>query len=172
MNVVWRRVPSPARVRRADLPDTDRSIMRLSRGFVPTLKETPTASELKGFGSREWLAGLMDPDRIATLPGVRAVGAVNILPLTGLGVGATFAVDGYYQAYIFPGVVALSLMFTASSAAVGIVFDRQLEKIIHIARIALQFRLEQSHVAGRFPVFKITIVPQVAAQAGARQGRN
>jgi len=38
---------------------------------------------------------------------------------------ATFAVDGYYQAYIFPGVVALSLMFTASSAAVGIVFDRQ-----------------------------------------------
>jgi putative ABC transport system permease protein len=33
-------------------------------------------------------------DRIATLPGVRAVGAVNALPLTGLGVGATFAVDG------------------------------------------------------------------------------
>ena len=33
-------------------------------------------------------------DRIATLPGVRAVGAVNALPLTGLGVGATFAVEG------------------------------------------------------------------------------
>ena len=33
-------------------------------------------------------------DRIATLPGVRAVGAVNVLPLTGLGVGATFAVEG------------------------------------------------------------------------------
>ena len=30
-------------------------------------KSLPTASELKGFGSREWLAGLMDPDRIATL---------------------------------------------------------------------------------------------------------
>jgi putative ABC transport system permease protein len=33
-------------------------------------------------------------DRIATLPGVRAVGAVNALPLTGLGMGSTFAVDG------------------------------------------------------------------------------
>ena len=33
-------------------------------------------------------------DRIATLPGVRAVGAVNALPLTGLAVGATFAVVG------------------------------------------------------------------------------
>ena len=32
--------------------------------------------------------------RIATLPGVRAVGAVNALPLTGLGMGATFVVDG------------------------------------------------------------------------------
>jgi putative ABC transport system permease protein len=31
-------------------------------------------------------------DRVATLPGVRAVGAVNGLPLTGLGVGSTFAV--------------------------------------------------------------------------------
>ena len=30
-----------------------------------------------------------------------------------------------YQAYIFPGVVGLSLMFTAISAAVGIVHDRQ-----------------------------------------------
>ena len=36
-------------------------------GLGEALKETPTASELKGFGSREWLAGLMDPDRIATL---------------------------------------------------------------------------------------------------------
>src|ERR1019366_6425101 len=33
-------------------------------------------------------------DRIAALPGVRAVGAVNSLPLTGLAVGATFAVVG------------------------------------------------------------------------------
>ncbi len=33
-------------------------------------------------------------DRIATLPGVRAVGAVNALPLTGLGLGATFVVEG------------------------------------------------------------------------------
>jgi putative ABC transport system permease protein len=33
-------------------------------------------------------------ERIAALPGVRAVGAVNALPLTGLAVGATFAVVG------------------------------------------------------------------------------
>jgi putative ABC transport system permease protein len=33
-------------------------------------------------------------DRVATLPGVRAVGAVNGLPLTGLGVGSMFAVGG------------------------------------------------------------------------------
>jgi putative ABC transport system permease protein len=33
-------------------------------------------------------------DRVAALPGVRAVGAVNGLPLTGLGVGSAFAVDG------------------------------------------------------------------------------
>ena len=33
-------------------------------------------------------------DRVATLPGVGAVGAVNGLPLTGLGGGSTFAVDG------------------------------------------------------------------------------
>ena len=33
-------------------------------------------------------------DRIATLPGVRAVGAVNDLPLTGFGTGSQFAVEG------------------------------------------------------------------------------
>jgi len=33
-------------------------------------------------------------DLVATLPGVRAVGAVNGLPLTGLGVGSMFAVSG------------------------------------------------------------------------------
>ena len=33
-------------------------------------------------------------DRLATLPGVRAVGAVSGLPLTGLGGGSAFAVDG------------------------------------------------------------------------------
>jgi putative ABC transport system permease protein len=33
-------------------------------------------------------------DRVATLPGVGAVGAVNGLPLTGLGQGSNFAVDG------------------------------------------------------------------------------
>lgn len=37
----------------------------------------------------------------------------------------TYAEVSGYQAYIFPGVVALSLMFTAISAAVAIVHDRQ-----------------------------------------------
>ncbi|WP_395071167.1 ABC transporter permease [Paraburkholderia silvatlantica] len=37
----------------------------------------------------------------------------------------TYAEVSGYQAYIFPGVVGLSLMFTATSAAVGIVHDRQ-----------------------------------------------
>ncbi|WP_233871227.1 ABC transporter permease [Paraburkholderia adhaesiva] len=37
----------------------------------------------------------------------------------------TYAEVSGYQAYIFPGVVGLSLMFTAISAAVGIVHDRQ-----------------------------------------------
>jgi ABC-2 type transport system permease protein len=44
----------------------------------------------------------------------------------GAGLGtATAASPGHYPGYLFPGVIALSLMFTASSAAVGIVFDRQ-----------------------------------------------
>jgi putative ABC transport system permease protein len=33
-------------------------------------------------------------EHVASLPGVRAVGAVNVLPLTGLGLGATFSVEG------------------------------------------------------------------------------
>lgn len=37
----------------------------------------------------------------------------------------TYAEISGYQAYIFPGIVALSLMFTATSIAVGIVHDRQ-----------------------------------------------
>lgn len=37
----------------------------------------------------------------------------------------TYAEVSGYQAYIFPGVVGLSLMFTSISAAVGIVHDRQ-----------------------------------------------
>ena len=37
----------------------------------------------------------------------------------------TYAEVSGYQAYIFPGIIGLSLMFTAISAAVGIVHDRQ-----------------------------------------------
>jgi putative ABC transport system permease protein len=46
--------------------------------------------------TRERAAAFFDRlgGEIASLPGVRAVGAVNALPLTGLGGGSTFAVDG------------------------------------------------------------------------------
>lgn len=43
----------------------------------------------------------------------------------GLGANLPSAVNGDYRAFIFPGVIALTLMSTASSAAVGIVLDRQ-----------------------------------------------
>ena len=39
--------------------------------------------------------------------------------------GGTYALDSRYQAYIYPGIVAMSLMFAAASAAVGVVHDRQ-----------------------------------------------
>jgi ABC-2 type transport system permease protein len=44
----------------------------------------------------------------------------------GSGIGASSRMGGGgYQLYIFPGVVALSLLFTATFAAIVIVFDRQ-----------------------------------------------
>jgi hypothetical protein len=39
--------------------------------------------------------------------------------------GGTYALDSSYQAYIYPGIVAMALMFAAASAAVGVVHDRQ-----------------------------------------------
>jgi ABC-2 type transport system permease protein len=45
----------------------------------------------------------------------------------GVGLGASSQLGGSdYQRYIFPGVVALSLLFTATFAAISIVFDRQI----------------------------------------------
>lgn len=35
-------------------------------GLGATPDDPPSASDLKGFGSREWIAGLLDPERIAT----------------------------------------------------------------------------------------------------------
>jgi len=35
-------------------------------GTGKALKEAPTASDLKGFASRAWLSGLLDPDRVAS----------------------------------------------------------------------------------------------------------
>jgi ABC-2 type transport system permease protein len=44
----------------------------------------------------------------------------------GSGIGANSRIGSEeYQRYIFPGVLALSLLFTASSAAIAIVVDRQ-----------------------------------------------
>ncbi len=43
----------------------------------------------------------------------------------GLSASSPIVGDGY-QRYIFPGIVAFSLLFTANSAAISIVFDRQL----------------------------------------------
>jgi ABC-2 type transport system permease protein len=45
----------------------------------------------------------------------------------GAGLGSTSQLGGdNYQRYIFPGVVGLSMLFTATFAAMSIVFDRQL----------------------------------------------
>jgi putative ABC transport system permease protein len=60
-------------------------------------------------------------DRIATLPGVRAVGAVNVLPLTGFGSGSTFVVEGRPVPPAGQRPVALSRSITpAYFAAMGI----------------------------------------------------
>jgi putative ABC transport system permease protein len=59
--------------------------------------------------------------RIATLPGVRAVGAVNTLPLTGVGMGSLFAVEG--RPAPGPGQRPIALLRTVTPtyfAAIGI----------------------------------------------------
>ena len=58
-------------------------------------------------------------DRIATLPGVRAVGAVNALPLTGVGMGSLFAVEG--RPAPSPGQRPLALFRSVSPTYFGAV---------------------------------------------------
>jgi putative ABC transport system permease protein len=77
-----------------------RSFIRL-RGVDPGFRpagvltvRVPLAGGPNGTRDRRIAFFRQVTDRIATLPGVRAVGAVNALPLTGLDVGATFAVVG------------------------------------------------------------------------------
>src|SRR5664279_1887672 len=77
-----------------------RSFIRL-RGVDPGFRpagvltvRVPLAGGRNAAGERRIAFFKQVTDRILTLPGVRAVGAVNVLPLTGLGVGATFAVEG------------------------------------------------------------------------------
>jgi putative ABC transport system permease protein len=56
-------------------------------------------------------------DRIAILPGVRAVGAVNALPLTGVGMGSPFAVEG--RPAPSPGQRPLALLRSVSPTYFG-----------------------------------------------------
>jgi len=44
----------------------------------------------------------------------------------GAGIGSSSQLGGNYQRFIFPGVLALSMLFTATFAAISIVFDRQI----------------------------------------------
>lgn len=44
----------------------------------------------------------------------------------GAGIGSSSQLGGDYQRFIFPGVLALSMLFTATFAAISIVFDRQI----------------------------------------------
>src|ERR1035438_1874580 len=77
-----------------------RSFIRLRAvdpGFRPAgvlTVRVPLAGGRNGATDRRIAFFRQVTDRIAILPGVRAVGAVNALPLTGLAVGATFAVVG------------------------------------------------------------------------------
>jgi putative ABC transport system permease protein len=77
-----------------------RSFIRL-RGVDPGFRpagvltvRVPLAGGRNGARDRRIAFFRQVTERIAALPGVRAVGAVNALPLTGLDVGATFAVVG------------------------------------------------------------------------------
>lgn len=44
----------------------------------------------------------------------------------GAGIGASTRMEHDYQRFIFPGVIGLSMLFTAAFAAISIVFDRQI----------------------------------------------
>ncbi len=44
----------------------------------------------------------------------------------GAGIGSSSTLGGNYQSFIFPGVLGLSMLFTATFAAISIVFDRQI----------------------------------------------
>lgn len=44
----------------------------------------------------------------------------------GAGIGSSSQLGGKYQGFIFPGVLGLSMLFTATFAAISIVFDRQI----------------------------------------------
>jgi putative ABC transport system permease protein len=111
-------------------------------------------------------------DRISTLPGVRAVGAVNDLPLAGFGVGSHFAVEGrpapnveqrplgllrsvtssYFRTMGIPLVAGRHLADsdTAQSPAV-IVVNQTLARLFWPGGNAIGGRLAIDQIAGRVP---------------------
>jgi ABC-2 type transport system permease protein len=63
-------------------------------------------------------------DRVRLVSGL--IQPLLYLFVLGAGLGANFQQGGHeYQRFIFPGVMALALLFTATFAAIYIVFDRQ-----------------------------------------------
>ncbi len=89
-------------------------------------QSAPKVRIMQGF----WAIVIRDLKRLWAQP-IRLVSGVAqpllYLFLLGSGLGATtqFGGAGYLQ-YIFPGVVTLSLLFTATFAAITIVFDREI----------------------------------------------
>jgi putative ABC transport system permease protein len=109
-------------------------------------------------------------ERIAALPGVRAVGAVNVLPLTGLGVGSNFAVEGrpapgagqrplgllrsvnpaYFGAMGIPLVAGRLLADSDTAQAPGVmVVNRTLARRFWPGGSAIGGRIAMDAVAGR-----------------------
>jgi len=81
-----------------------------------------------GFGHGLWAVLLRDikrylADRLRVATNL--VQPLLYLFVLGSGIGASTRLAGGYLPYIFPGVIAMSLLFTATFSGIGIVFDRE-----------------------------------------------
>ena len=92
----------------------------------------------------------------------------------GEGIGSSSQLGGPdYKRYIFPGVVGLSLLFTATFAAISIVFDRQIGffKAVLVAPVPRSAIAYGKIVAGAFQAFvQAVIVLPFAPLAGVHLG--
>lgn len=92
----------------------------------------------------------------------------------GSGLGASSRLGGgHYQQYIFPGVLALSLLFTATFAAITIVFDRQIGflKAVLVAPVPRSAIAMGKIVAGAVQAFaQAAVVLPFAPFAGVHLG--